>query len=174
MTARLEAIAVGTDGAAWDVWQTSPGGSWSGWTSLGGWIQGSPSIELNGNVALEMFGLGGNAAYHNWQTSPGGSWNGWSPLGGIIVAPPSVEMNFDGRMEIFGLGEDGNVYHNWQLSAGGGWSGWAPLTTASNTGTTNGADISTYFVSDAQDEAYYAIWCRSSARQTCRTCGADP
>ena len=65
-------------------------------------------------------------------------------------------MNFDGRLEIFGIGGDANVYHSWQLSAAGSWSGWNPLLqVASNSGTTNGADM-TYFTSDADDEAYYA------------------
>ena len=33
---RLEIFARGTDYALWHNWQVSPGGSWSGWNSLGG------------------------------------------------------------------------------------------------------------------------------------------
>ena len=32
---RLEAFAVGTDGAVYHIWQLTPGGGWSGWGSLG-------------------------------------------------------------------------------------------------------------------------------------------
>ncbi|MCX5215084.1 hypothetical protein OG689_38485 [Kitasatospora sp. NBC_00240] len=33
---RLEVSGLGTDHAVWTSWQTSPGGSWAAWSSLGG------------------------------------------------------------------------------------------------------------------------------------------
>ena len=35
---RLEVFARGTDKALWHIWQTAPNNGWSGWASLGGWI----------------------------------------------------------------------------------------------------------------------------------------
>ncbi|WP_079079115.1 hypothetical protein [Streptomyces sp. DSM 15324] len=37
-TGRLEIFARGSDGAVWHKWQTAPSNGWSGWESLGGWI----------------------------------------------------------------------------------------------------------------------------------------
>ena len=37
-TRRLEVIARGADKAIWHNWQTTPGNAWSGWSSLGGWV----------------------------------------------------------------------------------------------------------------------------------------
>jgi hypothetical protein len=34
----LEIFARGGDGAVWHNWQTAPNNGWSGWYSLGGWI----------------------------------------------------------------------------------------------------------------------------------------
>ena len=31
-------FARGSDGAVWHMWQTAPSNGWSGWYSLGGWI----------------------------------------------------------------------------------------------------------------------------------------
>ena len=35
---RLEVFARGADGGIWHKWQTAPNNGWSGWASLGGWI----------------------------------------------------------------------------------------------------------------------------------------
>jgi hypothetical protein len=95
---RLEIFARSADGAVWHNWQTSPGGSWSGWNSLGGWISGRPAATINADGRLDVFVLGGgNTVYHNYQTSPGGGWSGWISLGGSIASPPNVATNFDGR-----------------------------------------------------------------------------
>jgi hypothetical protein len=35
---RMEIFARGSDGALWHNWQTGPSNGWSGWASMGGWI----------------------------------------------------------------------------------------------------------------------------------------
>ncbi|MGH9439038.1 MAG: hypothetical protein ACRD22_14360, partial [Terriglobia bacterium] len=150
---RLEVFAQTTDGAGFHIWQTSPGGGWSSGETLGGGIVGSPTAALDGGTYLEAFAIDSSGMpYVDYQSN---GFAGWNALPGIIVAPPSTALNFDGRLEIFATAPDQAVYHDWQLSPAGPWSGWQLLGVPSNTGTTNGADTA-YFMSDAQDEAYYA------------------
>ncbi|MEV4892013.1 matrixin family metalloprotease [Nonomuraea sp. NPDC055795] len=124
---RLEVFVRGTDNAVHHNWQTSPGGGWSGWSSLGGVLQGRIAVGRNHDGRLEIFGRGTDGGlYHNWQTAPNSGWSGWSGLGGWIE-DPAVGSNADGRLEVFVRGTDGAVYHNWQVTPGGGWSGWSGL-----------------------------------------------
>src|SRR6185437_1191472 len=114
-------------------------------------ITGSPNGDLDGTGNVNIFVVNPNSnPFYDTQAT---GWAGWTYLGGAIMYAPSIGMNFDGRQEIFGLTGAG-VYHNWQLAPGGPWSGWALLTTPSNSGDTNGADLA-FFMSDAQDDAYY-------------------
>jgi hypothetical protein len=126
---RIEIFARASDGSVWHNWQTSPGGSWNGWSSLGGWIAGSPTAIVNIDGRLDVFVVnGGNIVYHNYQTSPGGGWSGWIGLGaGNIVTPPTPAKNFDGRLQLFALGTDGSVWTAYQQIPGDDWSGWTSL-----------------------------------------------
>jgi len=77
-------FARGSDAAIWHNWQTSPNGGWSGWYSLGGWID-ELSVSQNNDGRLEVFARGSDAAvWHNWQTAPNGGWSGRYSLGGWI------------------------------------------------------------------------------------------
>ncbi|MFD9942879.1 matrixin family metalloprotease [Nonomuraea sp. NPDC059023] len=124
---RLEVFVRGTDNAVHHNWQTSPGGGWSGWSSLGGVLQGRIAVGRNHDGRLEIFGRGTDGGlYHNWQTVPNGGWSGWHGLGGWIE-DPEVAVNPDGRLEVFVRGSDSALHHIWQVTPGGGWSGWASL-----------------------------------------------
>src|SRR6266545_1638408 len=130
---RLEVFAVGPDRALRHNWQLTPGGSWSGWASLGGVIVGSPAVARDDSGSLVVFVRGTNdAVWLKWQLTPGssGSWSGWYTLGGVIKAAPVVATNADGRLEVFTEGTDRALWHKWQLTPGGdSWSGWASLGT---------------------------------------------
>ncbi|HEX2685575.1 MAG TPA: hypothetical protein VHN14_03115, partial [Kofleriaceae bacterium] len=70
--------------ALYHIWQVVPGGAWTGWASLGGWID-ELSIAQNQDGRLEVFARGSDGAlYHIWQVAPGGAWTGWVSLGGWI------------------------------------------------------------------------------------------
>ena len=123
---RLEIFARGTDHGLWHQWQTAPNNGWSGWASLGGWID-RPFMGRNADGRLEAFVIGSDhALWHKWQTSPGGAWSGWASLGGLIDLL-TVGQNADGRLEVFARGMDGAVWHKWQTAPNNGWSGWASL-----------------------------------------------
>ena len=136
----LEVFVVGNDFPAshlYTLWQTSSSSSpsWSGWTSLGGWILPQPSVARNKDGRLEVFAIGkdffsGENVTHNFQVPPSGTtWVGFSSLGnpppGVIS--PLAGSNQDSRLEIFGIGTDKALWHNFQTTPGGGWSGWSSL-----------------------------------------------
>jgi hypothetical protein len=120
---RMEVFARGADGAVWHQWQTAPNNGWSGWYSLGGWVD-LIEVAQNDDTRLEVFARGGDGAlWHNWQTAPGGDWSGWYSMGGWIDRL-AVARNADGRLEIFARGGDGALWHQWQTAPSNGWSGW--------------------------------------------------
>jgi len=131
----LNVFERGSNGALWTDYQTVPGGNWSGWISMGGYINSQPAVAMNNDGRLEVFASGtGSELYHDWQSTPGGNWAGWNVLGGAMVGDPAVAKNQDGRLEVFALASGNVLYHVWQLTAGGGtgWSGWSSLGGAVN------------------------------------------
>jgi hypothetical protein len=123
---RLEVFARGTDRALWHKWQTAPNNGWSGWGSMGGWID-RLAVGRNADGRLEVFVRGSNGAlYHKWQTAPNDGWSGWASLGGWIDLL-DVGRNADGRLEVFARGSSGALYHKWQTAPNNGWSGWASM-----------------------------------------------
>lgn len=69
---RYEYSGIGTDNAVWDNWQVSAGGSWYGWTSLGGhdlqygvWWNTHPTLVTYGSDLKE------------YCKSYNGGWGGW-------------------------------------------------------------------------------------------------
>jgi hypothetical protein len=81
---RLEVFVIGSDHALWHMWQTAPGNGWSGWASLGGWIDRLTTGQ-NADGRLEVFARGADQAlWHMWQTAPSNGWSGWASLGGWI------------------------------------------------------------------------------------------
>lgn len=121
---RLQVFVIGNDGAVWRNAQSSPGGAWAGWSSLGGVVD-MLAVGKNQDGRLEVFvrGLDG-AVWHNWEWTPGGAWSGWAWMGGWVDRL-TVGSNQDGRLELFVRGADQAVYHNWQTAPNDGWSGWA-------------------------------------------------
>ena len=66
------------------MWQTAPNNGWSGWYSLGGWID-LLKVASNDDGRMEIFARGGDGAvWHIWQTAPSNGWSGWYSLGGWI------------------------------------------------------------------------------------------
>jgi acylphosphatase len=81
---RIEIFARGADGALWHNWQTAPNNGWSGWGSMGGWID-RLDVSHNADGRMEVFARGSDAAvWHKWQTAPSNGWSGWNSMGGWI------------------------------------------------------------------------------------------
>ncbi|NNG15918.1 MAG: S8 family serine peptidase, partial [Gemmatimonadales bacterium] len=125
-TSRLDVFVRGHNRAVWEKMQTAPNNGWSGYSSLGGWID-RLAVSQNSDGRLEIFARGSDKAlWHKWQTAPSGAWSGWMSKGGWIDRV-AAGRNFDGRLEVFARGGDRALWHRWQTSPGGAWSGWASL-----------------------------------------------
>jgi hypothetical protein len=109
----------------------TPGGSWSGWTSLG-----SPSsydlrflvVSRNADGTLEVFvtdnpTIGTDEVYRCNQNTAGGSWSAWTNMGGAgtrTIDDMAVGQNVqDGRLEVFVLRNDDHVVHKVATHTGG-------------------------------------------------------
>ncbi|WP_157546104.1 hypothetical protein [Hamadaea tsunoensis] len=126
---RLEVFAAsGT--VLYHNFQTSPGGGWSGWISLGqpsGGLWNGPSVAKNSDGRLEVFATSLGALYHAWQDSHiTGGWSGWAKIADLSSpSAPTAVKNLDGRLEVF-VGNAQGIWHAWQdLSRN--WSGLANL-----------------------------------------------
>jgi hypothetical protein len=123
---RLDVFARGSDNALWHISESSPGGGWSAWTSLGGQLTGAPDVAINTNGTLEVFVRGpGNALWHTWQYAAGGTWAPWTSRGGVITTNPAVIPYSTGALVVWALGSNNGAYHIWQNTPHGPWSGWA-------------------------------------------------
>ncbi|HYB00939.1 MAG TPA: hypothetical protein VED37_12035, partial [Ktedonobacteraceae bacterium] len=128
---RLEVFALGRDDALWHIWQTSPNGKWSIWTSFGKpsnvVFTTAPTVARNKDGRLEVLITGNDGnLWHIWQTLPGRAWSTFASLGAppnaslTPFSSPTVSVNADGRLEVFAE-TDGAFWHAWQKTPGGSW-----------------------------------------------------
>jgi hypothetical protein len=81
---RLEVFVRGTDNGLHHQWQTTPGGSFSGWQARGGVLTSGavPARNADGRLSV-VFRSSGNALSYNAQSSPGSAfWAGFTTVGG--------------------------------------------------------------------------------------------
>lgn len=127
---RLQVFVRGADSGIFHLWQTTPGGGWSNWRSLGHSIYGALSAGRSANGRLYIFFRGwDNALWYASQSQPGSeAWTAHTSLGGGIWAAPAVGVNADGRLEVFVHGSDNGLHHQRETAPGSGqWSGWMGL-----------------------------------------------
>ncbi len=135
---RLEVFAIGHSANLLHNYQTSPGGSWSGWISLGTNIivqNASPAVGVNADGRLEVFVVDGNGAVdHVYQKVAGSSAStNWTSIGLLTSSQVSTTAKLavgnwaNGSMDLFVIGTDGVLYHNYQTAPNGGWFGFVSL-----------------------------------------------
>jgi hypothetical protein len=119
--------------------ETSPGGPWGAWTSLGGAVLHNPAAVQNIAAcscpprlftygSIEVFVVGtDNAVWHNWTVDAALDWAGWSSLGGSIASSPVVANNSGtGNVIVSGLGTDSSIWYTAHPN-GSGWTPFASL-----------------------------------------------
>jgi len=117
---RLELFAIGSNGALYHRWETSPGGGWSGWHSLGGDSTSFfPSNDADGSIVVFARGIKG-PLYRIDQKSPDGSWGSWVSMSSHMKGTPAADRNHDGRLEVFYRSTSDAVDHHWE----GGVNTW--------------------------------------------------
>jgi hypothetical protein len=123
----LESFAIGPNHDLIHQWQSAPGGAWSSWQTLGGYVQ-SFVVGTNANGLLEVFAIGGNNSMYVTQQVPGGIWTSWEDFHGY-VRQLAVASNSAGNLEVFAIGQDYQVWHRYEMPANGYlvWSNWSSL-----------------------------------------------
>jgi hypothetical protein len=137
---RLELFApeafAGGDQEVWHRWQRTPGGDWSGWSSMGSpggelLPDPPPALGRNADGRLELFVVASDGAiWHSWQTAPNNGWSPWSSLGsqGGGFADLGVGPNADGRLELLATLQNGtDLWRRYQTAPNNGWSPWENL-----------------------------------------------
>ena len=100
------------------------GHKWQTWQSLGGAIQGNPSICSSNVNRADIFAtnMRHNLIYKWYQN--GGS-SDWYNLGGELSSSPCAVSAYTGTMHIFARSPEGKLWMLW--TRGNGWNGWTDL-----------------------------------------------
>jgi hypothetical protein len=142
-------------------WQTTPGGGWSGWGSLG-----SPNAGAAGDVAaaiapgsagnwagcLIVFVVGSDSSLNFiTQTKPNNGWSQWKDLGGPGAplrlpgssgqqfSTPVIGDNAGGTLQAYVVAQDNSIRMIGQQIPGGAFAGWTSLGVPGPTLATNPA-----------------------------------
>ncbi|HEX5295862.1 MAG TPA: protein kinase [Streptosporangiaceae bacterium] len=123
----LEVFALLSDAHVGYVSQssTSGGGTWTGWSSLGGPVTGPPAVALDATGHPQVFAAtAGRLLAHDYYLN--GHWAGWvqAPGKARYVGVPGIAADADGRLEVFARSTNGDLLHLWQLPGTGiRWGG---------------------------------------------------
>ena len=123
----LEVFALLSDAHVGYVSQssTSGGGTWTGWSSLGGPVTGPPAVALDATGHPQVFAAtAGRLLAHDYYLN--GNWAGWiqAPGKARYVGVPGIAADADGRLEVFARSTNGDLLHVWQLPGTGiRWGG---------------------------------------------------
>jgi serine/threonine protein kinase len=123
----LEVFALLSDAHVGYVSQssTSGGGTWTGWSSLGGPVTGPPAVALDATGHPQVFAAtAGRLLVHDYYLN--GHWAGWvqAPGKARYVGVPGIAADADGRLEVFARSTNGDLLHVWQLPGTGiRWGG---------------------------------------------------
>jgi len=129
---RLCIFAVGQDQQIYHKFQTSVGGEWSSWSSLGGTFRGGPRVVRNAFAKQVLFARGADKAiWTKMQVQANGeAWTSWTSLGGKFSSSPVSILNSEGFLHIFAKNfADNSLMHKFQFANTNGtcWSEWASL-----------------------------------------------
>jgi len=121
-------------GQIWTLYQTTPGGAWSGWEGPGFKGQPVPAWQVaaadqnTGDLMLFTLDMEGSV----WcipQQSAGGNWGAWS--GPSLNGQPcpffqiaASQQNGNRGVELWGIDAEGQIWTLYQTTPGGAWSHW--------------------------------------------------
>lgn len=110
-------------------------GQWGDWTTLEGWIIGTPAVATNANGCLALAVCGGDGVlYYNSQRSAGSpDWVGWTPIDGNGFYGVTLAGNVDGRLSILAVRNDYTLWTTSQINENrGDWFFLALLSNPAN------------------------------------------
>ena len=102
------------------------GGSEGSLTSLGGTLDGEPSVAANDDGRVQVFARGADGGL--WTVwDQGAGWSDWYGLGGDIVGRPEALLDGLGRIQVFALGSGGGVWRRGQVGPNQGFGSWVDM-----------------------------------------------
>jgi subtilisin family serine protease len=105
--------------------RTRKDGTWSGWTSLGGTLVGSPAaVALDASTTV-IAGRGADSHLILRTLTDSGTASGWLDLGGTITGRPAVTVSSSGVVTVVARGTDGAAWT--RQRTGGTWGSWVSL-----------------------------------------------
>lgn len=123
---RLYVLAIGTNHALW-VKSSADGAAWTGWRTLGGWLDGALGAAAPASDIGVVFARGRDGAA--WSLQFAGATPGvtpaWHRLGGVLTSGLGAASAADGKTWLVAMGGDNRI---WGRS--GTWptlSGWAKV-----------------------------------------------
>jgi len=120
----IEVVVRAADKSIWHTRQTvndERGVIWSPWKSLGGLFSSAPSLRMNSDSLLVVFGRGPEKGVwykqqaHHPVDSPTDVWSKWSPLGGRFSSSIDTVVDSRGYINVFGRGLDNQVWSRGQV-----------------------------------------------------------
>jgi hypothetical protein len=103
------------------------GGSWTGWTYLGGILSGQFSLStLSGNVYLLGVNPAGFGWTLEWTAGSTNAWGSWTPLGGVFEAGTTLSgAAYNNMLHVLGVNNQGILFE--ATGSGSSWSAWTPF-----------------------------------------------
>jgi hypothetical protein len=105
--------------------RTLRGSTWSGWTSLGGTVDGGPAAVAIGPTTTAVVAIGTNNAVYRQTVTDTGATSGWTSLGGTVTSRASVTVAPNGVESVVVRGTNGQAYLRQRVGAQ--WGAWQSL-----------------------------------------------
>ncbi|MGW6931007.1 hypothetical protein ACWGE0_13155 [Lentzea sp. NPDC054927] len=123
-TGAIAVVARGADGTLRYLSQSTGGGAWGSFTSVGSQVvEGRPAVLVGPNGGLVVVARdAGRRVRFAEQNGHGGAWSTWADLGGSTVTDPSAVLSPSGEISVFGVTQDGAM--TWTRRTGAGWQPW--------------------------------------------------
>jgi len=125
----------GTDNEVYFKCQLKANGGaedWSAWQTLGGEIFARPSVLLNSEGLVHVFGKAkdGTMAHRTqFSNETGIYWGDWENLGGSLSGGPASIVDPEGLIHVFGRATDRSLFHLTQIPKAEfmSWSVWKTM-----------------------------------------------
>ena len=133
------------------------GSSWGSWTSIGGSMVASPTVQSISSTECWIFSVGGGAVPY-YQHYSGGSWSGWTSLGGAVSSVQPV-TSYDGT-SMFTVWATGSGFY-YKRYASGAWGSWTSFSTSAYSQAVlcaRGSNVTGCISLGASNYIYYNEW----------------
>ena len=137
--------------------RTRSGGSWTGWTGLGGSMVGGPAAIPLTATSSSAFVIGADNGTWQQTVTDAGAASGWTNLGGRATSKPAAAIGPSSEATVAVRGADAAAWMRQQTA--GRWSGWQSLGGTLNTAPAVAATAGALTIAAAGSDN--ALWVRT-------------